>query len=391
MKADSTKKQNRVIMHVDMDAFFASVEQRDRPELRGRPIAVVGRKRRGVISAASYEARKFGVRSAMPPAQGLRLCPSMILVQGRHGVYVEESGKLKEIFQSFTPLTEMASIDEAYLDMTASVRALGAPYEIAVAVKRRVARNLGLTCSVGVAPNKLLAKLGSSINKPDGVFEILPDHVAEFLNDLFIGKIPGIGPRMASRLNDLGVETVGHLAAIPLGLLERRFGNWGQWLYRVSRGMDDRPVRPPGQSRMAKSVGNSVTLEYDERNPAELERIMCRLCRKVGRRARKHGLAGKTVALTIRYADFTTFSRRVTLQSAVADDLSLIGSARQVFSAIRLTAPVRLMGVTLSGLSPGPGQMPLFISDRRRLSAQAATDRVNERFGFETVVPASLL
>jgi DNA polymerase-4 len=304
----------RKIVHVDMDAFYAAIEQLDHPELRGRPVIVGGDPAgRGVVSTASYEARKFGVHSAMPAAQARRLCPQAVFLRPRFARYQEVSQQIRAILYSYTPLVEPISLDEAFLDLTGTERLLGPAEEVAREIKRRVREETGLTCSVGVGPNKFLAKLASSLAKPDGFLVVREGEELAFLEDLPIERLWGVGEATAKRLRGLGITTVGQLRGLALEELLDKFGSLGRSLYELARGIDRSPVIP---EREARSLGAERTFPEDLTDPEEMERVLFSLSEEVGRRLREERLKARTVQLKVRFADFTTITRALTLPQA---------------------------------------------------------------------------
>ncbi len=418
----------RRILHVDMDAFFAAVEILDDPTLAGRPLVVGGTGRRGVVASCSYEARVFGVHSAMPTAQARRLCPHAVFVPGRHDRYAELSRSIHAVLQRFTPLVEGISLDEAFLDVTGSERAVGPAEEIAWSIRSAIAQELRLDCSVGVAPAKFLAKLASEAAKPTagpagvqpgrGVVVIRPGEELAFLHPLTIETLWGVGPATAARLRRLGVHTVGDLAAVPCDVLEATVGRaHGRHLGQLARGVDDRPVEP---ERETKSVSQEETYPLDRRDRDGLRDELLRMADAVATRVRRAGRVGRTVTLKVRFGDFTTLTRSRTEPAGVADGQAIASIARALFDAIDVTRGVRLLGVGVSSLAaPGPAsaeQMTLDL-DRaapprpggvrgdtgapggaerpspaaRRAAASGAVDSVRERFGAASLGPAALL
>lgn len=381
----------RTILHVDMDAFYASIEQRDQPELRGRPVVVGGsREGRGVVSAASYEARRFGVHSAMPSSQAYRLCPEAVFLPVRMRVYAQVSVQVMAVLQSYTPLVEKLSIDEAFLDVTGSRALFGSGVEIAGAIKARIRGELQLSASVGVAPNKFLAKLASDLRKPDGLVVVPEEDPAGFLRDLPISRLWGVGPAMERELAKLGLHTIGDLAGYPVDVLERRFGTAGPGLHRLARGEDDRPVEPTSE---AKSIGRETTFEQDIGDADALERVLLALSEEVAARLRRHGVCGRTVTLKLRFADFATITRATTLAEPTALAETIYPAALALFRKVERTRKVRLLGVTVSNLAPGrpARQLSLFEPpDDRRERLAETVDALRERFGEGVISRARL-
>ncbi|MEL6499269.1 MAG: DNA polymerase IV [Planctomycetota bacterium] len=385
----------RSILHADMDAFFASVEQRDDPSLRGKPVLVGGSGGRGVVTAASYEAREFGCRSAMPMSVALRLCPHAMCVRGRYDAYKEASGRVFEIFESVTPLVQPLSIDEAFLDVTGSLRAVGDSVSIAKTVRERVLAETGLTVSVGVAPNKFLAKLASDMDKPDGLTVIEADRVQQTLDPLPVTRIFGVGGSAEKRLNRLGVRTIGDLRKMPVDAVTGALGSWGARVHQLAHGIDDRPVVP---DQVAKSVGHEQTFGVDLTEPDDVRAVMLDQAEQVGRRLRAKGRKAKTVTVKIRFGDFQTITRAQTLERAVDDTDSLYVAARSLFDAWAEVSfrPVRLIGVSASQLTGDgePEQMGLFedaSAQEKRRAVDAAFDAINAKFGKRVITRAGAI
>lgn len=349
------------ILHVDMDAFYAAVEQRDHPELRGRPVAVGSDGARGVVAAASYEARPFGVKSAMPMVRARRLCPALVVVPPDFDAYRAVSATVRELLRGYTPLVEPLALDEAFLDVAGSVRLFGCPAEIASRVRRDVHEATALTCSVGVAPNKFLAKLCSSKAKPDGLKHLPRGCVKDFLTSLPVADLWGAGPKTARRLRRYGFVTIGQIAASDARTIERIVGGGqGSQLHRLARGIDDRPVVA---DEPAKSLSAEETFHEDVSDPEVLHRELLRLCARLGRRLRDTGLAGRTVTLKVRFASFRTVTRSRTLQLPSDRTRDLVGHAGALLDGLRLErARVRLLGVAVSNLTGGTAarQLTLF-------------------------------
>jgi len=386
----------RRIIHIDMDAFYASVEVRDDPRLAGRPVIVGGTSNRGVVSAASYEARRFGVHSAMPIAKARQLCPEGVFLFPRMRRYQEVSRQIMAICHRYTPLVEPLSLDEAFLDVTASLRLFGPAEEIAQRIKAEIREETGLTASAGVASCKLVAKIASDLKKPDGFCSVAVGEEKAFLAPLPIGRLWGAGHVLVGELRLLGVETIGDVAALPREFLEGKFGRTGTHLFLMSRAKDDRAVEP---EREPKSVGNEETYEIDLTEEHDLKRELLVLAEEVGRRLRREGLAGRTVTLKIRTNDFKQITRSQTFAEPTCD-ARRIHRASIALLAKRSTPhkPIRLLGISLSNLCPasgGPCQQNLFAStsgqgqDRRTLNR--ALDAIAEKFGPCGIKPASIL
>ena len=378
------------IIHVDLDAFFAAVEQRDHPELRGKPVIVGGDPNsRGVVSTCSYEARKFGVHSAMPLSTALRLCPQGIFVPVDGAKYQQVSHEVMAVLRRFTPAVEQVSIDEAFLDVAGSEALFGSAPEIAVRIKREVVETTGLTVSVGVATNKLIAKVGSDLRKPDGLVVVEPGHEAEFLAPLEIRRLWGIGPKTAERLHGLGVRTIGELAALPQSALVRALGDHGGTLHERALGIDSDPVIGGGEA--AKSVSHETTFAVDVSDPAEIERTLLALTEGVTARLRSAGIRAGTVAVKIRDSQFRTITRQKHLPEP-SDLTEPIWRA-----ALELARPevrgkrIRLLGVSATQLG-APEQTSMFdVVDSKQRRVVEATDTVRRRFGDRAVTRASLL
>jgi DNA polymerase IV len=338
----------RKVIHVDMDAFYASVEQRDHPELRGKPVAVGGPRERGVVAAASYEARRFGVRSAMPSVTAKRKCPELIFVPPRFEVYRVVSLQVRAIFSEYTPLIEPLSLDEAYLDVTDNLKGIASATRIAEEIRRRIRAETGLTASAGVSYNKFLAKLASDQNKPDGLFVITPAEGPAFVEALQVGRFHGVGPATEARMHSLSIRTGADLRSRSLAFLEERFGKAGPYYFAIARGIDDRPVQA---NRERKSIGAEDTFARDLFSFEEMRAELQLLVDKVWGWCERTGVRGRTVTLKVKYADFRQITRSRSLAEAIADRAML----EQV--SLELLAPllpvdkgVRLLGVTLSAL-----------------------------------------
>jgi DNA polymerase-4 len=382
----------RVILHIDMNAFFASVEQSSNPALRGKPVAVVGSGGRTVITTCSYEARAFGVKTGMAIWEGKRLCPQLIVVVGDNRKYRHTSSRIVEIFRDYTPDVEVFSIDEAWMDVTGSLRLFGSAERIAYLIKSRIRHHFGITCSIGIAPNKLLAKLASDMQKPDGLTIIKPEDVARVMERLQVRDLCGIGQRTAHQLKMMNITTCGQLGRCDKQRLERKFGINGKRLKQMGQGRDDSPVIPFGEEEEVKSVGHSSTLDRDIDDPQEIRRFLLRLSEMVGSRARRYNVSGRTVSLYVRYADFfSSFGRQTTLGNYVNLTDEIYRAALSILDGVELEQPVRLMGVRLSNLRHQAEQLPLFEDERKRLFATQAMDRLNAKYGSRAVTFGSLI
>ena len=345
-----SEERPRKIIHVDMDAFYASVEQRDDPALRGKPVAVGGSRARGVVAAASYEARAFGVRSAMPSASAVRRCPDLIFVRPRFDVYHAVSQQIRAIFRDYTDAIEPLSLDEAYLDVSEDRHALGSASAIAEDIRRRIKADTGLTASAGVSYNKFIAKLASDQNKPDGLCVIPPHKGAAFVAGLPVKRFHGVGPVTARRMEALGILTGADLRDRPLEMLQRHFGSYAAYLYHAARGEDHRPVRA---HREAKSIGAERTFERDLSTAEDLHAQLARVAEAAWVRVERHEAHGRTVTLKLRRADFSTITRARSSRTPVTDQTQFLAIGRDLLDA-QLPVPggIRLLGLTLSALTP---------------------------------------
>jgi DNA polymerase-4 len=374
------------ILHVDMDAFFVSVEMLERPELRGKPVVVGGGpNQRGVVTAASYEARKFGVHSAMPLRTAGRLCPQAVFLDGHHEKYGEWSDRVATILARFSPIVEMVSIDEAYLDLAGTERLHGPPLAAADKLLRTITRTTELPCSAGLATTRLVAKVASDQAKPRGLVWVAPGQEARFLAPLPVGKIPGIGEVTERALRALGIETVDQLAAVAPEKLEKIFGQWGDALYRKARGGDSYEFVIDAEP---KSISHNHTFGEDTNDTEALHSLLSHLSQKACKRLREAGLATRTLTLTIRYAGFDTYTRAKTLSEPTQLDADIFRVFQKLFAQHRdMKRKIRLLGVSLGGLTHGGEQLDLLDADRReRLEKLTrATDKLRDRFGFGKV------
>jgi len=399
----------RSILHLDLDAFYAAVETLDRPELSGKPVIVGGSENRGVVAAASYEARRFGVRSAMPTATAKRLCPRGIFLSPRMSRYREASEEVFAIYHRFTPLVEPLSIDEAFLDVTGCERLFGSAEDAARRIKEEVRWETGLVVSAGVASNKFLAKLASDIGKPDGLVVVPPGREQEFLDPLPVGRVWGVGKVTEGELERMGIRTILDLRRTPREILHRCFGAHGDHLYDLARGIDDRPVE---REREAKSIGHEETYDRDLRDRGAMRRELHSLSGRVAERLRRQGVRGKTVTLKVKYHDFVQVTRAVTLADATDDGGTIYRCSVELLAETEAGArPVRLLGVSVSKLEepkasvPGSRmeQMTLFgrpagterpvpsapdPAKKERLNR--AVDRIREKYGPKGIVPGAL-
>jgi DNA polymerase-4 len=351
----------RKIIHVDMDAFFASVEQRDNPDLRGKPVAVGGAGGRGVVAAASYEARRFGVRSAMPSVTAQRLCPDLIFVRPRFDAYKEASRQIRRVFEHYTPIIEPLSLDEAYLDVTEDRLGIGSATRIATLIRQEIRAKTGLTASAGVSYNKFLAKLASDQNKPDGMCVIRPGEGAQFVAGLPIRRFHGVGPKAEERMQRLGIATGADLAARDIAFLRQHFGSMADYLFRAARGIDLRPV---AAHRVRKSIGGERTFSEDIGSGAALRATLDNIVDIVWERIEAAGkdgrhAKGRTVTLKLKFTDFRIMTRAASLPHWVSGKAEFAASARALLEAeLPLPGPIRLMGLTLSGLEGADAEKP---------------------------------
>jgi DNA polymerase IV len=384
--------KDRVIMHCDMNAFFAAVEQQSNPQLRGKPVGIIGASHRTIITTASYEARRYGVRTGMAKWEALQCCPDLVLVVGNNRKYTYTSARIFEMMREYTPLVEVFSIDEAFLDVTGSRVLFGSAQNIAYHIKARIRHHFGLTCSIGIAPNKLLAKLASEMHKPDGLTIIRPDQVADIMARTPIDDLCGIGRWTKRKLQQLGIETCGQLGRYPQDILRRKFGIIGDRLHRMGLGIDESAVIPEEKAEPVKTVGHSMTLPRDISRREEIHRYLLQLSEMVGRRARRYGVSGRTVHLTIRYADFdTNIGKQSTLTSWIDRSDEIYRAVLGILDGIELAQPIRLLGVRLSNLRHQQRQLPLLREERRKALATYAMDEVNNQYGDFKVTFGSLL
>jgi DNA polymerase-4 len=378
---------SKIILCVDMDAFFASVEQQSNPHLRGQPIAVIGSGGRTVITTSSYEARQFGVKTGMNVYEAKKACPHLIFVVGDNTKYTHTCAELGKIYTGLTPHVEIYSVDEAFLDVTETHRLFGGIEAMGKILKGLIRERFGINCTIGVGPNILIAKLASDLAKPDGFMWVTPDRVASLLEDLPVKKLWGIGRHTEKKLEGMGITTCGELGRAPVSILRRRFGFIGELLKAMGMGICERPLVI--HEEKPKSIGHGMTLTRDIYEREQIEMYVLQLSEMVGRRARKHGYAGRKVSLTIRYTDFHTFTRQTTLPSYTNDTHVIYRAALSILDTIRLRDRIRLLGVRLSHLEKENGQMVLFDEMRRRRALLEAVDAVNDRFGEYNLTWAS--
>lgn len=379
------------ILHVDMDAFFVSVEQRENPALVGRPVIVGFPADRSVVLSASYEARAFGVRSAMPMSQAYARCPQAVIVPPRHELYYEVSAQLMELFRSYTDAVEQLSVDEAFLDVSGALRRVGSPVEIAQDIRRRVRSELGVSASVGIAGTKFLAKIASTRSKPDGLLVIEPEQQLEYLHSLPVKALWGVGGKSEQQLARLGLSTVADVAATPLPVLRKAFGAMGEHIHALAWGRDPRPVTP---ERVDKSMSAETTFAEDTRDPAALHRALLSLSHRVARRLRSGEVSAGGVALKLRYADFSTITRSRRLDYATDSGAKLYELSRMLLDAVGpLPQPIRLIGVRADHLESGSGAVQLSFDrqDDNWRKVEKSLDEVRDKFGNSGLTPARLL
>ena len=388
------KNSHRSIIHLDMDAFYASVEQLDNPELKGKPVIVGGTSKRGVVSAASYEARRYKIHSAMPVAQAMKLCPQGVFLPVRMKRYKEISSRVFAIFQKYTPLVEPLSLDEAFLDVTASVKLFGKAEDIAKQIRQEVFEKTGLTVSAGVASSKLVAKIASDINKPDGLTIVPAGTEAEFLAPLPIKRLWGAGKKTQEALGMLGVKTMGNLAALPLSLLEKKFGKHGRSLHNAALGLDERNVETEHET---KSVGHEFTFDTDLTDITIIKRELLELATMVAKRLRRYQFQGRTITLKVKYYDFKQITRSATVKQPTADSKKIYQEILQLLKKTEAGhKPIRLLGISVSGLKTGGGFNQQFLFHDLQTSPKSkeinkAMDEIQEKFGATAILPARLL
>lgn len=384
----------RKIIHVDMDAFYAAIEQRDNPDLKGKPVIIGGKENtRGVVSTASYEARKYGIHSAMPLVEAYRRCPEAVFIKPDLQKYRRVSYSIMRIFEEYTPLVEPLSLDEAFLDVTGSQKLFGSAEEIGIKIKDRIKKELNLTASIGIAPNKFLAKLSSDLNKPDGFNVVNIGDLKEKIWPLPITKLWGIGNKTANKLKGFNINTIGELARVDESLLVKLLGSWGQEVKRLANGIDPRPVVP---ERDAHSIGHEITFKEDIKDKKILEDILLELSQDVGWRLRRTGFFGKTIIVKLRFYDFQTITRSQTISEATNRDDVIFKIAQELFHKnFSGEKSLRLIGITLSNLvkeEEVKKQLTLFNKDNYKFEKlYSALDKINLKYGKETVTRARLI
>jgi DNA polymerase-4 len=376
---------NRRILHIDLDAFFVSVEQALAPKLRDKPVIVGGRPdRRGVVASASYEARVFGIRAGMSLSQAYRLCPQAIFLQGSFPAYREASEKFMTMLADFSPGLEPGGLDEAYLDIT-GCELFGTPYQLASTIKSRIKKELKLIASVGIASCKVVAKVASDFGKPDGLVEVTAGEEKDFLASLPVGSLPGVGKKTEESLKEMGIKTIGQVAGLPLEMIKNRFGSFGLMLYHYANGIDNRQIESPGQ---AKSISRETTFAEDTSDRTFLQSMLHYLCERVGAELRQETKHARTITLKLRYSDFVTITRSFSTKGAVdADEVIFAGAVKLLERTLATNRkPVRLIGVGVSNLVSYGKQLNMLDSNAQRLEhLDKAIDRIRSKYGFTAI------
>jgi DNA polymerase IV len=385
----------RSILHVDMDAFYASIEQLDHPAYKGKPVIVGADPKagsgRGVVAACSYEARKFGVRSALPISRAWKLCPEGVYVRPRMKRYAEVSHQVMEVFRRFTDLVEPLSIDEAFLDITGSAALFGQPEAIARSIKDEIKKGTGLNASIGLAPNKFLAKIASDLKKPDAFVVVEEPNIAEFLRELPISRLWGVGPKTELRLKEMGFHTIGQIASAPRESLVLSLGTLGEHLYQLSHGRDDRPVIPDWEP---KSVGTETTFDEDTDDRELLLNTILELSDHVAERLRKDEYRARKVTLKLRYSNFATHTKQRSLEKLIQTGGEIAAIARELFAQFPLNRKIRLIGVSAGDLhrdGGDPQQLPLFGQSNEREKLSHTVDEIKQKFGADSLRRGSQL
>ena len=386
--------KSRFILHLDMDAFFAAIEQLDHPSFRGKPVVVgadpKGGQGRGVVSTCSYEARTYGIHSAMPISRAYKCCPHAIYVHPRGQRYAEVSRQVMAILQHYSPDVEPLSIDEAFLDVTSTSKIYGSPEDLAKNLKDKIRKETSLTASVGIAPNKFLAKIASDLDKPDGLVIVQHDNVQDFLHPLDISRLWGVGQKTLPVLQKLGIQTIGDLAGFSKETLIRQFGKMGDNLYNLSHGIDDRPVCIEHER---KSISKEITFDKDVDDADELRQTLFYICNELAHEMRRKDIRGRTITLKIRLENFSTFTRSLTLHSAVNHCDTMFKHVFELFTWFkRGGSKVRLLGVGMSNLDQGKGQLDLFdADDQRENRVDEVIDKIRTKYGDKSITRASLI
>ena len=382
-----------MILHIDMDAFFAAVEQRDNPSLRGKPIIISGKSKRSVVSTASYEARKFGIRSAMPVFKARQKCKDLIIVPGSMEKYRANSKRIMTILSEFSPIVEQVSIDEAYLDIEGSERLFGPPKLLAQAIKTKIFNTLSLTCSIGVAPLKFLAKIASDLQKPNGFTMIEPSDVHEFIDTLPIQKVPGVGKRAMKQMTTLQIHTLGDVKKLPVPVLTKKFGKMGNYLFELARGHDPGIVQT---NRKRKSISSETTLSADISGFESVKKIILGRSQSVGRQLREKNLYCRTISIKLKFSDFTQITRSRSVDIPVCSSNAIFDNAVLLYKKVKLKKKIRLIGVGVSSLQDKstPYQMSLLEpaenDSKQWENVDRALDDINDKYGSHIVKKASL-
>ena len=382
-----------MILHIDMDAFFAAVEQRDNPSLKGKPVIISGRSKRGVVSTASYEARKFGIHSAMPVFQAEKKCSQLIIVPGNMKKYRTNSAKIMQILSHYSPVIEKVSIDEAYMDIRGTKRLFGTPDHLAELIKKHIWNELALTCSIGIAPLKFLAKIASDMKKPDGLTIIEPSEVADIIKNLPIDKVPGVGKRAMKQMAALQISSLGDIKKLPSHVLKQKFGKMGPSLMDLANGIDPSPVQTDS---LRKSFSSETTLPEDIKEIEQVKKILLDLSQQVGRQVRMKHFTCRTVTIKIKFSDFTQITRSHTLKTHFRSSTTIFNQAMALYKKIKLKKKIRLIGVGVSGLKheDAPYQMQLLGTDedenKQWEDVDNAVDSIGEKFGTHIIKKASL-
>jgi DNA polymerase-4 len=380
---------DKVIMYIDMDAFFASVEQASRPKLCGKPVAVAGRNRRTVVVASSYEAKRLGIKTGMTKGEARRILPSLTIVEGKNEKYVDTCVKINEILLRYTPEVEIHSIDESFIDLTGSFPLFSSPIRVARAIKGEIRDSFGITCSVGIGPNRLVAKMAGESGKPDGLVMVKRKDVKEFMKELPVESIPGVGKRIGMALKNLKVKSCGELRDFPVSILRRRFGIWGDYLSFMAQGIEPPKDECPG--KLPASIGHSMTLEQDIGDRVAIKAHILELSEMVTRRLRKEGVAARGFSLTWRYPDFTTYTKRVSIPFHTQDSKMVYQVIGKLMDCIKLKDRLRLLGVTAFNIQKSMAISSLIEKDDRREKLYKAMDSINDAFGEHSIHRATLL
>lgn len=385
-----TKPVKRKILHIDMDAFYASVECADRPEISGKPVIVGGSTNRGVVTTASYEARKYGVHSGMPAFKAKILCPHGIFVPVRMKRYKEISKRIMNILLCHSPVVEQASVDEAYLDISGTEKLVGPPEIIAANIKRDIAEETGLTCSIGIAPNKMLAKIASDAQKPDGLTIINETDVSDFMSKLPVQKIPGIGPKMFRKMQDFGIKTAADILKFPETFIVNRFGKARSSLIPRARGIDHSPVVPFSEP---KSFSAETTFPYNIKQTDKIKRYLLSHAERVGTDLRKHGYIGRTVFIKIKFTNFKIITRSHTLIEFTSSTSTIFKTAVDLLNQLKLSHEIRLAGLGVSNLTKGNQQLSLFKNDitEKHQQLDKIIDKIRDEFGMDIIKRGHLL